>query len=389
MTTLFGEGPRTRMTGRRYSEPACSFLNTSAWPSVERVRGFWEHWFQEYPEDKQVALAARFRSSDDHPHLSALLELFTYAALRRSGYQLQVEPPIGDLALDFLIIADPTHQSFYVECTATGRQKVEVGADALEGDLLDALNKTPTDRFLLDVEIEKRGATAPPAKRLRTQLARWLSSLDSEGAANAVQQGGDLPQWVWAEDGWLATFRALRTIDVGEDGEDAVGMTLHTFVPDQHRRLRAALDGKASKYGSLVKPLLVVANSTQFQSDDDLITALLGDVIWLIDFAAKAGTTSRKSNGVLFDSKGPRNIGMSAVMHGHFGALSFAQGDRPITITHHPFAAHPLPHGLFPFCEERYFNSETDAMERIPPTITVAEFFGLEVGWPHFDQDPR
>jgi len=80
---------------------------------------------------------------------------------------------------------------------------------------------------------------------------------------------------------------------------------------------------------------------------------------------------------------------MSAVMHGHFDALSFALKDRPITVTYHPFATHRLPRGLFPFCEERYFDEGTGELVTIPPETTVAEFFGLEAGWPHFDRDPR
>jgi hypothetical protein len=166
-------------------------------------------------------------------------------------------------------------------------------------------------------------------------------------------------------------------------------MTLASFVPDQHIRLRSAMDGKASKYGELGRPLLLVLGSTQFQSDRDLMTALLGDVQWHINFATKAVTTGRRPNGVLYDAKGPRNVAMSAVMHGHMDALSFAAKDRPMALTHHPFAAYVLERGLFPFCEERYFDAATGELVTVPPGISVQEFFGLEAGWPHFDRDGR
>ncbi len=131
MTSLFSAGKRTRTSGSRYNESFYSFLNTSGWPSVKRVRDFWEGWFTQYPEDKKAAVAARFRSLDDHPHISAFLELFTFAVLRRSGYELEVEPPVGDLALEFLTKGEPKSSSFYVECTATGRHRSQVGKEAL------------------------------------------------------------------------------------------------------------------------------------------------------------------------------------------------------------------------------------------------------------------
>lgn len=307
MTNLFSVVERTRVSGRRYNESSYSFLNTSAWPSVRRVREFWEGWFTEYPEDKRMALAARFRSLDDHAQLSAFLELFTFAVLRRSGYELQVEPPAGDLALEFLTKGEAGHPSFYVECTATGRHKSQVGEDALEADLLEAINKAPTGRFLLEVEVEARGAGAPAAKPLRAELARWLASLDVDQVADTFNAAQRLPEWTWQRDGWRVTFRAIPTIGSEDDGRDAVGMILSTFVPDQHKRLRAAMDAKASKYGSLEKPLLVAVNSTQFQHDEDLLTALLGDVVWHIDFSSNTGTTDRTPNGVFYDAKGPRN----------------------------------------------------------------------------------
>jgi len=299
MTHLFSIDERTRISGSRYNESKYSFLDTSSWPSIERVRHFWESWFEQYPEDKKSALAARFRSRDDHPHLSAFLELFVFAFLQRSGYELAVDPPSGGLALDFLAYNKSKEPLFYVECTATGRHRSQLGADALEADLLEAINKTPTGRFLLRIEVEARGAAAPATKPLRAQLEAWLASLDADEVTARVEETKRLPEWIWEKDGWRVRFVAMPTIASPDDGEGAIGMRLASFVPDQHIRLRAAMDGKASKYGELGKPLLLVLDSTEFQSDRDLMTALLGDVLWHIDFATGAVTTSRKPNGVL------------------------------------------------------------------------------------------
>jgi hypothetical protein len=358
-----------------------SFLNTSAWPSVERVRQFWEGWFAQYDDNKRPGLAARFQSYDHHTHLSAFLELFAFAILKRAGCHVEIEPSIGSLALDLLASMDARDLTFYTECTATGRTVEDASADAREDDILEAINKVPTGRLFLGVHFITRGAQTPKIRLLQQDLLAWLSSLEQK-EPTAMQPHSE---WTWEDRGWTISFWADAEWVDGE-GEGGLGMIgPRVFTPVQHLRLRRGIDRKASKYGSLDKPLLVITDSTEHQTEDDLMKALLGDVLWQVNLATKAFSAPRKPNGVFYDSKGPRNVTLSAVMHGHFGALSFA--DRPIILVHHPFASHPLPLGLFPFCGERHFN-EGGHLVTASPTMGVGAFFDLPPGWPFFDRDP-
>ncbi|MCH7577799.1 MAG: hypothetical protein IH822_08385, partial [Chloroflexi bacterium] len=120
MMRLFSSYERTRTSSRRYNEPIYSFLDASAWPSIARIREFWEGWFSQYDEDKKPALAGRFQSADNHNLLSAFLELFTFAVLKRTGYSSQIDVPVGTRTLDFLA-SSSDGPTFYAECTATGR----------------------------------------------------------------------------------------------------------------------------------------------------------------------------------------------------------------------------------------------------------------------------
>lgn len=156
---------------------------------------------------------------------------------------------------------------------------------------------------------------------------------------------------------------------------------------EEHLRLRRAMDRKASKYGSLDGPLLVVTNSTQHQTERDLMTAVLGDRVWDMDLRRNHFSERFQLNGVFGSPTKPRNVALSAGMHGNFDALSFV--DRPMLVVHHPAASNPLPRGLFPFCEERHFDRQTGEMATTPPTTTIGEFFGLPSGWPFFDNDPH
>ncbi len=377
MNTLFRLGPRTRTSSRRYNQPMYSFLNASDWPSAARVREFWEGWFTKYDEDKKRALAARFRSADNHILLSAFLELFTFAVLKQAGYAVQFDPPVGTRDIDFLA-SSGDGLTLYAECTATGRHVAEVGADARESDVIDAIDKVPNRQFVLGVRCIERGAESAPLRRLRSSLTTWLSTLDQI----------ETREWTWRARGWVVQVTAIPVGDDPLEDEGGVGIIMsNAFTNDQPLRLRGAIDGKASKYGRLDKPLLVVTDSTEHQTERALMTALLGDVLWHLNFANNTYSVGAKPNGVFSDTTGPRNIALSAVMHGHFDALNFA--DRPLVLVHHPLARHPLPLGLFPFCEERRFHPETGELQTTTPSTTVAGFFGLPVGWPFFDLDPR
>lgn len=383
---LFSEGERESGATRRYNEPMYSFLDKSSWPSVALIREFWEKWFSQYDEANKPALAPRFQSFDKHQHLSAFLELFSFAVLRHSGYELEIEPAVGSNALEFLASMNEPSVQFYVECTATGQRSADVGADARELDVLEAVDKVPSGQFLLQVEFRKRGPRAPSTKRLRKELATWLASLDQATALEGFQRDS-LTEWTWTDDEWVIKFAALPAEVDAEDEEGALGIVgPKVFDVDEHLRLRTALDHKASKYGDLAAPLLVFTNSTQYQRDRHLMIALLGDLVWDVDLRKNHVSERFKLNGVFGSADKPRNVVLSAVIHGNFQAAQFV--DRPMVLVHHPFASNPLPLGLFPFCEERHFDREKGNLITTPPTVSVGEFFGLAPNWPFFDQDP-
>lgn len=388
MMRLFSSGERTPTATRRYNEPMYSFLDTSAWPSVDRVREFWEGWFSQYDSAKRPDLAARFQSYDNHQHLSAFLELITFAILGRAGFEIEIEPSVGKVALEFLASMNERELKFYCECTATGQRAEESGADAREADVLEAIDKVPTGHFLLQVDFEKRGSQAPSIRRLRRGLTSWLASLDHVAAIDEFRDTNRLNEWTWAEGDWRVKFGALPAeADPGDD-EGALGM-IGPRVLDmkEHLQLRKVIDRKASKYGSLAAPLLVLTNSTQYQRDRDLKMALFGDPVW-DENPRRNGFSERFSlNGVFGSLAKPRNVVLSAVVHGRFGVLNFA--DRPMTLVHHPFASNPLPVGLFPFCEEHHYDRGTGHFVTTPPAMSVGEFFGLPSGWPFFDDDPK
>jgi len=375
---LFDERTRSRTSPRRYNEPMYSFLSTSGWPSIERVRDFWENWFRQYPDEKKAGLAARFRSHD-HGHLSAMLELFTFAALKQSGCDLLVEPKAGDRSLEFLA-SRPGHSDFLVECTVTGQRASEASAKTRESDVIDAIDQIDARNFLVNVNVIQPGHRSPSLGRLKAKAQDWIDSLNS-----GAQSEGEL---LWDSDGWRVRLWA-DAIEGSDDDVGGMGMIgPRVYEPEQHRRLRGAIDKKASANGDLEQPLLVVVSSTEHQLERDLVTALVGDRLWTVNMETHQVNEIRKPNGIFHDGRRPRNTKLSAVMHGNVGATQFGGSDRQYYLVHHPFAEHPLTPGLFPFSEETTFDSRTGEPTTTPPCVSTVEFFGLPDRWPFYEEDP-
>lgn len=374
---LFDSYERTRIASQRHGEGTYGFLNSSAWPSMERLRDYWEEWFQQYDGDKKD-LAARFGSRIQHAYLSAFVELFTFAILKRSAYDVAVAPAAKKYALDFLVSRDDG-LSFYVECTATGQSATDAADDVRKAKVFDAIQEIPIGPFILGVNVESSGASDVPLRALRPAFLRWIASLPQD--PNVDQEN----RWEWESDGWRIAFWATPI-----DGEGGLGM-IGPDIFDGHEqaiRLRRAIDGKAAKYGALDRPLLIVTNSIQHQSERDLSLAVEGDYVYQINLVTREVTAPRKPNGVFVNRQGARNVNMSAVMHGNFGAITFTRDNPDLRIVQHPYAAQPLPHGLFPFCEEWRYNEDGGRVVT-PPSISLADFLGLPAGWPYFDQDPE
>jgi hypothetical protein len=345
---------------------------------MQLIRDFWDDWFRQYDGERKTALARRFQSLDDHTHLSAFLELFTFAVLKRSGMSVEIEPPVGDLSLEFLATGE-TGERLFVECTATGQRAEEVNADAREGEILEAIERVPTGSFILAVNVRRRGEQSPSTSSVTKSLAAWLEGLNVAGG-----------ETTWEDRGWVIHFAAIS----GENSEDSgkgIGILGPTISDpkEETARLRRAIDRKASKYGLLGEAFLIVTNSTDYHSDRSLMAVLLGDSVLNLNMRTREVTEARKPNGILQGSRGPRNVAMSAVMHGYFGVWAFADIRQPLIVVHHPFADKSMPRGLFPFCEERHFDPGSGDLVTTPPEMTLGQFFGLPKGWPFFDQDPE
>jgi hypothetical protein len=119
----------------------------------------------------------------------------------------------------------------------------------------------------------------------------------------------------------------------------------------RHDDIRAAVEGKATKYGALDLPLVVAVNILDdFCEDLDIWNALFGeerlvtvrqaDGQWLDRWGP------RVPNGVWRGRDGPRSTLVSAVVVTHQLSPSNLR-TRAVELIHNPWAARPLPAEAF------------------------------------------
>jgi hypothetical protein len=114
-----------------------------------------------------------------------------------------------------------------------------------------------------------------------------------------------------------------------------------------HDDIRAAIEGKATKYGDIDLPLVVAVNVVDdFCDDADVLNALFGEeqivAIRQVDGGWRNEWATRIPNGAWRGRAGPRNTLVSAVIVLHQLLPSNLRG-REEELTHNPWAAHPLP----------------------------------------------
>ncbi|MGH9633646.1 MAG: hypothetical protein ACRD72_02300 [Candidatus Angelobacter sp.] len=188
---LFDLGVRTDTRFKGHSESEFAYLNQSARPSVLALHTLLEDWFQHFPNASQADLRSRFRSPDDNQHAGAFFELYVHELLRKLEHEITVHPGLSGVSThpDFLVRRSDGCQ-FFLEATLAGiPKKPEQGASARIAQVYDVLNRLDSPDFFLHVRVNGSPSSPPPAAKLRTDVGKWLRTLDVEEVSRAGQAG--------------------------------------------------------------------------------------------------------------------------------------------------------------------------------------------------------
>src|SRR6266436_6016709 len=117
---LFDPGPRREFRWKKETEPTFVYYNQSARPSVVIFREMIEGWFNRFRDEDKKDLRKRFRSPNDHNHLSAFFEIYLHELLSRLGFEVEADPlPERTTHPDF-VASTRGSNLFYLEATIAG-----------------------------------------------------------------------------------------------------------------------------------------------------------------------------------------------------------------------------------------------------------------------------
>lgn len=365
---LFDEVARSDPEPAR-SEDSFTFLNRVAGPYWERVRGFVEGLFSDFPPEHAAGLRSRFRDRRWNEHVGAWWELYLFGLLRALGGQVQAHPPVPDASSrpDFRVRLET--DDFFLEA-----RYVQAGLTAERRQGRDDWITAPLDelthpRFMVSARITQRGESQPRKREVIDGVIEWLDSIDADSAAGL--DVADLPKHYGVAGGWRFELIPLP-MRSATGARRLVGVYPGISGWDNSREaLRRALREKAGRYGQLGRPYVIALLTTSgFLAEDDVAAMVYGS------------QTGR--NGGVWDRRATqRHTRVSAVMVAD-ALLPWSVGDRLPRIWVNPAPAHPLTSYMGLPTAVRLENGRVVLEDgRLSPR----GLFGLPADWP--GPDPR
>jgi hypothetical protein len=280
---LFSDVARTDVTAKRYDESSFTHLDRRAGAKFDRIRDLIECWFARLPSEGRYEMLQRFRSSDDTTFHSSFLELYTHELLIRTDHSVEVHPELEATTKrpDFGA-ADEKNRRTNVECTVVSEVSAqENAANRRRNDLHARIESIKSPDYFLDLDIDGDAVTPIPVAQLCSQLRCWLDAQDYDEIVAKWKLGrACVPSLQLEHDGLKVTVRPFpkRQESRGREGCQTIG--IQSFEPvwgTSRFAIRDALRAKATRYGPLPVPYIVVVNCIGELCDGDDIDDAIYD----------------------------------------------------------------------------------------------------------------
>ncbi len=388
--SLFDEMDRVVDDGADAGEGSFQYLNRSGREPFAKVRLKFDEYFEEYPDPHKAQLRSRFRTDDGVSHESAAFELLLHASFVRQGCVIEaVEPPLAHTprSPDFLIRTGQGER-FYLEATlATGATDAERRAQRRVDAAIEAVSRVRSDDFLLDANFV--GIPREPVRlsRLRAEIEQWLAGLHYEDVQQTWQAAVNQPaQFVREVHGLTVELRPIPKPRRDEAYRTAIAIQSGgVWARTVGGALRAALQGKASRYGDLDLPYVIAVNGLNRHADrHDLLAALLGNEVVRIPLMPDGqgeGRWDRSWDGLwIAPNRQRRATGVSGVLVADDLRL-WSASSRAITYVGHIAPRRPLQ--TFPLPVTTLLPVGDELMET--PGEPLGAILGLDPEWPGDD----
>ena len=183
---------------------------------------------------------------------------------------------------DFLAIQDGEPR-FYLEAIAVSNSAKEESEINRINQVYDTLNQLKSPDFFLAIRVDGAPTTPPAGAKLRTDLERWLRTLDWQTLSTSyeAERFGGIPAYEWEHDSWYVTFEPIPKSGAsrGTDSINAIGVTSQLRVRqlELDQDLKDAVV-KKDRYGNLPLPFVVAAQVVDEHRIDryDVMNGLIG-----------------------------------------------------------------------------------------------------------------
>jgi len=305
-------------------------------------------WLEEAPEPFKTQWKSRLTSPDDHPHLSARLELFLHHYLRSSGWQLEIEPSITQNGSRPEFRASKNNIQFVVEA----KTLLDNESITKETQRLHQLADNLSSKLSCTVMIGPLDDLPPslPYKEIARNIEKHVvpHSSDVQRIKIAGSHQGDT---------YALEVIALPLKESLREPLSIGGLMSQAHWLDHKERIRKALNVKARKYGAFDLPFVIALSCDgEFPiTTNDEFDALFGSIAYQISNLNQAKWI-RQPNGFFGrTSKGPKNQNVSAIL---FYRLKWHSRSHihQMHLYHNPFALFPLPLEIFPSIPQMVFD---------------------------------
>jgi hypothetical protein len=285
------------------------------------VRDLIEIWVQEYPVANRQKIKGELR--DDDKFHDAFFELFSYAILRKVGYEVEVEPKLRNgLTPDFGIYS-PDGVLSYVEVTvSTGRADLEAGLEKLRHTVRDTINQIDSPRYFIGLRFMNVGPKALKRKIIINYVTKCLRKLEQQSSGSQVSTffEGQFSQSQFCHDGWAIRLWFTSRNKPPDDSKSARSLGIETVWVGSNATPKQLMDKvkkKANKYKGVGVPFVVGVNAmSNLANQESVKEALYGKLPKSQPHALRGRSSFHKGHGeALFVSrKGFSHSTVSAVL---------------------------------------------------------------------------
>jgi hypothetical protein len=336
-------------------------------------------------------MVRRLRTKHDHHFLAAFFEVYVFTLLRRLGHEVVIHPRAGRATNqrrpDFAA-REPDGTSYVVETVLAYEYSAQQrAAQRRVAEAYDALDRLDSPDFFLWIGLDGSPKSSFPGRRLRSEVARFLASLDHGFVQKTLYDHGldALPVLAFPHDGCVLKISPFPKSDGarGKPGLRPVGVTGldGARMVDNRTPTRDAVRDKARRYGRFRRPFIVAVNAADQHLDEiDFMGALFGQEVVVL--RRGKGPESeiemrRRPDGAWVSPRKPVNTRVSAVLV--TSSLSpWSAAARSLELYVNPYARFPYSGPLLTLSSHRPVNGR---IERFPGR-EAREVLGLAQGWP-------